>query len=197
MLLYLLIIVILLRFVRKEGLTTYFKYKEISHLFDHDISGETDCIYTQIPPQIEKVYNIDFDSPLDRYNQLNIDSKYNIPYYDDTSFNVKLDINKNVANNVLPFFQTYRYCDMKDMQPTCTYLTCGTNEEKSESRTIPETGQSIYVVSHNKAVAELLKKKRSEIVPKTINDLNTQRSSLSNQYIDYNNKSNNYINSLY
>jgi len=63
MLVYVLIAVLLYIFFRKEGLTTYLKYKEIQDQFDHDLDGETPCIYTQIPPQIARVYNVDFDSP--------------------------------------------------------------------------------------------------------------------------------------
>lgn len=165
MLIYLLVIVILLRFLRKEGLTTYLKYKEISHLFEHDISEESDCIYTQIPPQVEKVYNIDFDSPFDRYNKLNIDSKYNVSYYDDTSFNTNLDIKKNEANNIFPFFKAYRYCDLSNNEPTCTYLTCGTNEE-----------------FHNKEVANILTKAKTDAKNNASARLNAERTTLSQRY---------------
>lgn len=191
MLIYLLVIVILLRCLRKEGLTTYLKYKEISHLFKDDISGESHCIYTQIPPQVQKVYNIDFDSPFDRYDTLNIDSKYNVSYYDDTSFNVEMDIEKNEADNIFPFFKTYRYCDLSNSDlsnniPTCTYLTCGTNEELSTDK----------IVSHNKGVADLLKSKRLQSKSKTITELNNQRSALSKQYESNEEKYTNYINDL-
>lgn len=186
MLIYLLVFVILLRCLRKEGLTTYLKYKEISHLFEHNISGESNCIYTQVPPQVEKVYNIDFDSPFDRYEKLNIDSKYNVSYYEDTSFNVDLDIKKNEANNIFPFFKSYRYCDLEDGKPTCPVLTCGTNEEISTDK----------IVSHNKKVAEIMSEKRTQAKNKAITELNNQRSTLSKQYNADKTNSNNYINSL-
>lgn len=186
MLIYLLVIVILLRCLRKEGLTTYLKYKEISHLFDHNISGESDCIYTQVPPQVQKVYNIDFDSPFNRYDTLNIDSKYNVSYYDDTSFNTNLDIKKNQANNILPFFKAYRYCDLKDNEPTCTYLTCGKNEEMSTDE----------IVSHNKGVAKLMTEQRTQAKNKTITELNNQRSALSKQYESNEEKYTDYMNDL-
>lgn len=186
MLIYLLVIVFLLRLLRKEGLTTYLKYKEISHLFEHNIDGETDCIYTQIPPQVEKVYNTDFDSPFNRYNTLDIDSRYNISYYEDTSFNVETDIRKNVSNNLLPFFETYRYCDLINNEPTCTYLTCGVNEEISTNQ----------IGSHNKEVANLLKSKRLQSKSKAISELNYQRTSISNKYNNYDRITNTYINNL-
>lgn len=153
MLIYLLVIVILLRFLRKEGLTTY------------DISGGSNCIYTQVPPQVEKIYNIDFDSPFDRYDTLNINSKYNVSYYDDTSFNINLDIKKNQANNIFPFFKAYRYCDLSNNEPTCVVETCDESD-----------------ISHNKGVAELMSKQRTLAKNKAITELNNQRSTLSKQY---------------
>ncbi len=161
MLVYILIVVLLYIFFRKEGLTTYLKYKDIQDQFEHNLDGETPCIYTQIPPQISIVYNVDFDSPFDRYTNTNINSKYNDSYYDDTSFNVQVDITKEKNNNVFPFFKTYNYCDLSGGLPTCTYLTCGINESTHKNNITP----------HNTQVAEMLKKKKTEDKTKSIKNL--------------------------
>jgi hypothetical protein len=186
MLVYVLIAVLLYIFFRKEGLTTYLKYKEIQDQFDDDLDGETPCIYTQIPPQIARVYNVDFDSPFDRYTKTDINSKYNESYYDDISFNVQVDITKETKNNVLPFFKTYTYCDLSGGFPTCTYLTCGINESTHKNN----------ITSHNTQVAKMLKEKKTEAKPKAINDLSIERSNASNYYDKSNQESTDYLNSI-
>lgn len=204
MLIYLLVIVILFIFFKKEGFTTYLKYKDIpkdiSDKFDTKSTPETDCIYTEIPPQIEKVYNVDFNSPFNRYNQLNMNSEYNVSYYDDKSLDIDFDITKQESNNIFPFYQAYRYCDLSNQEPTCTYFTCGVNEEISEMRTIRRRGrrgrQRINVVSHNKAIADLLNKKKSEVKLNATNDLSIQRTKLSYEYQENDKNSKTYLESI-
>ena len=186
MLVYVLIVVLLYIFFRKEGLTTYLKYKEIQDQFEHNLDGETPCIYTQIPPQISKVYNVDFDSPFDRYTNTNINSKYNDSYYDDTSFNVQVDITKEKNNNVFPFFKTYNYCDLSGGLPTCTYLTCGINESTHKNN----------ITSHNTQVAEMIKEKQTEAKSKAINNLSIERYNSSKYYDESKIKSTDYLDNI-
>lgn len=201
MLIYLLLIVILFIFFKKEGFNTYLKYKDIpkdiSDKFDtKEATPETDCIYTELPPQIEKVYNVDFDSPFDRYNKSNINSEYNISYYDDDDLlDISFDITKQESDNIFPFYQAYRYCDLSNQEPTCTHLTCGINEEISEIQNI-RGRQKINVVSHIKAVADLLNQKQLEVKPNATSELSTKRTNLSNEYNVNDEKSTKYLGSI-
>jgi len=180
MLLYLLVIVIFIYVLcQYEGLTTYTKYKDISNNFKHNIPEDTDCIYTQVPPQIAKIYNTDFDSPFNRYSLNNINSKYNKSYYDDTSFNVDINITKQSANNVLPYFKSYSYCDLSNNVPSCTYTTCGIPEE-----------------THDKSVAELMNKHQKSYKETAVQKLSNERKTNSNNYTTYNTTSNNYLSSI-
>tara|TARA_B110000977_G_scaffold165437_1_gene212603 strand:+ start:96 stop:644 length:549 start_codon:yes stop_codon:yes gene_type:complete len=179
MLLFILIIVISIYFLRKEGLVDHMKYKDISDNFTHNIPGDTDCIYTQVPPQVSKIYNIDFDSPLNRYKLNNIKSKYNISYYDDSSFNVDFDMVKQESNNVLPYFKAYTYCDLSNNLPSCTYTTCG-----------------IPIKEHNQSVSKLMNDKKLVSKKTTVDKLSNERTSNSNNYNLYNKNSIDYLYSI-
>jgi len=181
MLLNIIIIIVFFIYIKRynEGLTTYLKYKDISNNFSHKISGDTDCIYTEIPPQISKIYNVDYNSPFDRYNVNNINSEYNKPYYDNKSIDIDINVTKKTDNTVVPFFKIFTYCELNNNKPTCTYTSCGISEEK-----------------HDKSVAELMNKKRLEKIqvetPKFLNEINKN-------LINYNNNniiSNNYLSSI-
>ena len=163
-----------------EGLTTtYTKYKEIKHNYKHKISGDTDCIYTQIPPQISKIYSNDYDSPFDRYNSTNVDSKYNKSYYDKKKFNIDIDMVKQDDNQIMPFYKSYTYCDLSNNLPTCTYTSCGIPEEK-----------------HDKLVAEYLQQKKMETIAPAQQKLSDEvKSNLSNYY-NNNIITNNYLESI-
>lgn len=142
MLLTIIIIIVIFIYILRynEGLTTYVKYKDIRKNFTHKISGDTDCIYTQISPQIDKVYNIDYTSPFDRYNHNNINSDYNKSYYNkNNTIDVDISITKQKDNQVIPYFKTFTYCELIDNKPTCNYITCGIPEE-----------------THNKEVAKII-----------------------------------------
>lgn len=177
MLLVLLVLVMIVYTLRKEGLTL--KYKDICSNFTHNLPDDTQCIHTQVPPQVEKVYNIDFDSPFDRYKKNDITSNYNMSYYDDTSFDVDVDIVKQPANNILPYFKSYSYCDLSNNLPSCIYTTCGIPEE-----------------THNKTVAELMKTNQLKPQRNATENLKNQRATSSTNYNTYNNASMNYLSSI-
>lgn len=150
-----------------EGLTTtYTKYKEIKDNYKHKISDDTDCIYTQIPPQNAKIYSNDYDSPFERYNNPNINSKYNKSYYDKNNFTINFDIIKQDDNQIMPYYKSYTYCDLSNNLPTCAYTSCGIPEEK-----------------HDKLVAEYLQQKKLEMInPVKQNLSNVIKSNLKNYY---------------
>lgn len=177
MLVVLLVLVILVYTLRKEGLTM--QYKDICSNFTHKIPDHTPCIHTQVPPQVEKVYNIDFDSPFDRYKKNDINSIYNMSYYDDTSFNVDMDIAKQSANNMFPYFKSYTYCDLSNNLPSCVYTTCGIDE-----------------VTHRKTVAELMQTHKLKPQRDAIVNLKIQRTVNSVNYDTYNKASTDYLSSI-
>lgn len=177
MLVLLLVLVILVYTLRKEGLTM--QYKEISSNFTHKLPDDTQCIHTQVPPQVEKVYNIDFDSPFDRYKKNDIKSIYNMSYYDDASFDIDMDIAKQPSNNVLPYFKSYTYCDLSNNLPSCVYTTCG-----------------IDAVTHRKTVAELMQTHKLKPQSDAIVDLKNNRTVNSVHYDTYNKASTDYLYSI-
>jgi hypothetical protein len=177
MLVLLLVLVILVYTLRKEGLTM--QYKDICSNFTHKIPDNTQCIHTQVPPQVEKVYNIDFDSPFDRYKKNDINSIYNISYYEDASFNVDIDIAKQSSNNVLPYFKSYTYCDLSNNLPSCVYTTCGIDE-----------------VTHRKTVAELMQTHKLKPQSEAIVHLKNNRATYSANYDTYNKASTHYLSSI-
>jgi hypothetical protein len=177
MLLILLVLVILVYTLRKEGLTL--QYKDICNNFTHKIPDNAKCIHTQVPPQVEKVYNIDFESPFNRYKKNDIKSSYNISYYDDTSFNIDIDIAKQSSNNVLPYFKSYSYCDLSNNLPSCTYTSCG-----------------ILEGTHNKTVADLMQTHKLKPQRDAIANLKNQRTTNSTNYDIYNKASTNYLSSI-
>lgn len=174
------IVIFIYVFRNYEGLTTYTKYKEIKDKFEHEISEDTDCIYTQISPQISKIYNFDYTSPFDRYKNKNINSEYNKPYYNnDNTIDLDIDVTTQIDNQIMPYYKTYTYCELSNNETTCNYTTCGIPEE-----------------THNKLVADFLYQKKMEMNDTIKQNVTNEINSNLNNYNNNNIITTNYLDSI-
>ena len=157
-------IVIYFRFFR-ENFDVKFKYKDIKDQVNYNISDNTPCIYTEIAPQVAKVYNNDFVNIYKSTSETNIESDYLKPYYTNISFGVDIPIAQESYNSVLPNSNTYSYCEHKNNIPSCTVLSCGISKEQ-----------------HNYKVAELLENSKKIPQEKAIIELSQERKNNSEDY---------------
>lgn len=143
--------------------------------------GELHCMATTIDPQRGETYNIDFNSPFDRYTTTNVQSNYNQSYYKNPfTLNLPILSNKpNEFNNVSGHIQPYTYCNWEKNVPTCVFTTRRQSQEK-----------------HNAQVGNWLRTKQQTQLLNSKSNQRRIRSTYSNIYERYKNDSLKYIQSI-
>lgn len=142
--------------------------------------GELQCIETRIQPQRSETYNVDFNSPFDRYTTTNVSSDYNQAYYRKDPFQVDLPIvTSTKLNNVSGQIYPYTYCNWEQNQPSCVFTTRGQSQEK-----------------HNAQVGDWLQKKQQTEQLRATATQTRVRSIDSNTYTSYSDDTQKYIRSI-